>query len=265
MALSELRKMKATADESGLVHYELATNDGNVAMNSLVGEDILLRFTGKIKCIACGKSIKKTYGQGYCYPCYTTSPETEDCVLRPHLCQAHLGIARDLEYATQHCLIEHYVYLAISGGLKVGVTRHTQIPTRWIDQGASQGLIIAKTPNRHLAGAIEVELMKTFSDKTNWRSMLTNIEPAIDLYGERERLSNILEGDLKKYLTNEFNITPLTYPVSEYPVKVSSLNFDKNAEVKGKLQGIRGQYLIFAKGEVINLRSFTGYEIDVTY
>jgi hypothetical protein len=31
-------------------------------------------------------------------------------------------------------------------------SRETQIPTRWIDQGANQALILAETPYRQLAG-----------------------------------------------------------------------------------------------------------------
>lgn len=263
MPIAELRKMSASANEEGRVEYHLPTHDGLIGINGLVGSNITLRFTGTIKCVSCGKVTKKSFAQGYCYRCFISSPQTEECLLKPHLCQAHLGVARDMEYATEHCLIEHYVYLARSGGLKVGVTRHTQIPTRWIDQGASQALIIAKTPNRYLAGAIEVELMKHFSDKTNWRAMLTNSEPPFDLLEERERAISVLDGELGQYFVNDMEVRSLYYPVVAYPVKVASLNFDKTLIITGILEGIRGQYLIFKEGKVINLRTFTGYEVEI--
>jgi hypothetical protein len=44
---------------------------------------------------------------------------------------------------------------------------------------------------------------------------------------------------------------------------VVSHNFDKQPLVEGVLQGVKGQYLILDSG-VINLRKFTGYEIQVS-
>ncbi len=255
--------MAASATSDGMVSYRLSTLDGEVCMNELIGTPISLRFTGTIRCIGCGSITKKTFGQGYCYRCFISLPETEPCLLKPHLCQAHLGVARDMAYAQEHCLINHYVYLARSGGLKVGVTRHTQIPTRWIDQGACQGLVIAQTPNRYLAGVIEVELMKHFSDKTNWRAMLTNSEPDVNLLDERERAIGALSGELAQYAVTDGVMLDLCYPVEAYPAKVTSLNFDKTSEVEGVLKGIRGQYLIFDGGRVLNLRTFSGYEVEL--
>lgn len=260
----ELRKMATSVDSAGNVSYLLRGVDSVIEMNKLLGSRIQLQFTGTIRCVSCGKTTKKSFGQGYCYRCFITSPETEECVLKPHLCQAHLGVARDMAYAHEHCLIEHYVYLAISGGLKVGVTRNTQIPTRWVDQGATQGLVVAKTPNRYLAGVLEVELMKHFSDKTNWRKMLTNADPNLSLEEEYVRVTQLVDGELSQYVTANGPARHLVYPVLEYPTKVSSLSFDKNPMVDGILMGIRGQYLIFDGGQVINLRTFTGYEVEVS-
>lgn len=266
MATIDLRKMQATADEKGNVYYTLTATVGSpISINSLIGKQISLHFTGNIICCSCGKPTKKSFSQGYCYKCFISSPETEECLLKPHLCQAHLGIARDMNYAKEHCLIDHYVYLANSGGLKVGVTRHTQIPTRWIDQGASEGLIVAKTPNRYLAGAIEVDLMRYFSDKTNWRSMLTNKEVAINLYEQKEKLKNLIDSSLSSYIEADTSSKKLIYPVKEYPSKVTSLSFDKQANIEARLAGIRGQYLIFEGGEVLNMRTFTGYQIELSY
>lgn len=265
MLAVDIRKMRADVGPDGVVRYHLSTGDGSVVMNDLIGRPVALQFSGTIRCISCGKVTKKSFAQGYCYRCFISSPETEPCLLKPHLCQAHLGVARDMEYAKEHCLIDHYVYLARSGGLKVGVTRHTQIPTRWIDQGACQAVVIAKTPNRFLAGLIEVELMKHFSDKTNWRAMLTNSEPDINLMEERHRAHSLLDGELKQYALANEEVWSLTYPVLSYPSKVSSLSFDKTSAIEGTLQGIRGQYLIFDGGRVLNLRTFSGYEVGISW
>jgi len=169
-----LNLIKMESENSDPVNYFLKTADSKFLLNDLIGNEIILSYKNQINCINCGAPIKTSFAQGYCYPCFITSPETEDCVLRPELCQAHVGVARDMEFAKNHCLIEHYVYMASTGGLKVGVTRHTQRPIRWIDQGAWQAIIVARTFNRYLAGSIEVNLKKHFPDKTNWRKMLSS-------------------------------------------------------------------------------------------
>jgi hypothetical protein len=168
-----------------------------------------------------------------------------------------------MEYAREHCLIEHVVYLSVTSGLKVGVTRITQVPVRWIDQGAVRAIELARTPNRYLAGLIEVALKDHMEDKTNWRKMLSGPGPAgIDLQKEKERISALVPSELAKYLRADDRLTELTYPVKRYPEKVRSLNFDKEAELSGILSGIKGQYLIFEDNSVINMRKFGGYLIS---
>src|SRR5680860_390816 len=159
-----------------------------------------MNFTGKINCISCGKKTKTSFGQGFCYNCLQTAPEASESIMRPELSKAHLGIARDMEWAEKHDLIEHIVYLAVSSEVKVGVTRIHQIPTRWIDQGASSAIKLATTPNRHISGIIEVLLKKHFTDKTNWRTMLKNeIAQNINLLDEKNKVYQLLPAELKKY------------------------------------------------------------------
>ena len=150
--------LKMKTDLQDPVIYNLPIGDDLVLMNDLIGKYIVFDWKKEIYCISCGKKTNKSFAQGHCYPCFINSPETSECILRPELCEAHNGIARDIEWAEKHCLKDHYVYLAISSGIKVGVTRSTQIPTRWIDQGAWKAIKLAKTPNRYIAGLIEVKL-----------------------------------------------------------------------------------------------------------
>ena len=51
---------------------------------------------------------------------------------------------RDYDWEMAHHMQPHVVYLSKTAGIKVGVTRETQIPYRWIDQGAVEALILAK-------------------------------------------------------------------------------------------------------------------------
>jgi hypothetical protein len=257
--------IKMRSEMANPVQYFLPVGETELPMNELIGKPISLNFTGQINCISCGKKTKTSFGQGFCYNCLQTSPEASETIMRPELSKSHLGIARDMEWARQHDLIEHFVYLAVSGELKVGVTRHHQVPTRWIDQGASDAIILASTPNRHIAGVIEVYLKNFFSDKTNWRSMLQNTTiQEYNLPDEKINAYQLLPEELKQYLHEDNRIWKMIYPVQDYPEKIASVSFDKDPEISGVLSGIKGQYLIFDDGRVLNIRKHNGYWLEVS-
>ncbi len=257
-----ISKMRVENDSP--VTYYLPVGEKEIIMNSIIEKKIFIKYQGKINCIKCGRETKTTFAQGYCYPCFISAPETEECVIRPELCRAHEGIARDMEFAKGHCLIDHIVYIAVSSDIKVGVTRQTQVPIRWIDQGASFAVKLAITPNRHLAGLIEVSLKKEFRDKTNWRHMLAGIIiEKFNLIKEKERAKSSLSDDLKQYVVNDDEIFSFNYPVRQYPEKIKSIDLEKSPEFTGELSGIKGQYLIFKDGNVINIRKYGGYLVRI--
>ena len=246
------------------IEYELPIGDELIYMNPLIGKYIALKWLKEIYCVACGRKTNKSFAQGFCYPCFLNAPETSECIFRPELCRAQDGIARDMEWAENHCLQDHIVYLAISSGIKVGVTRSGQIPTRWIDQGAWQAIKLAKTPSRYTAGLIEVALKEHISDRTNWQRMLKNqLIEGVDLTIAKKEMIAHLPSDLQNYISEEDNITEINYPVNEYPEKVKSLSFDKLGEIAGRLWGVKGQYLIFDDGTVVNMRKHTGYMVEL--
>lgn len=258
-------KMSTILNE-GLVEYTLILSEDKIKVNTLIDKELTIHWYDEINCVKCGNKTIKSFAQGYCYPCFASVPETAPCILRPELCEAHIGIARDIEWSKKNCLTNHIVYLALSSGVKVGVTRETQIPTRWIDQGAVKAIKFAKTPNRHLAGLIEVDLKKYMSDKTSWQKMLKNqVDYIIDLNEEKNKVSNILRSDLTKYITEENKILEIKFPVNKYPEKVKSINLEKEKSFTGKLIGIKGQYLIFEKGFVINIRKYNGYKVSLSF
>ena len=246
------------------VEYELPIGDELVYMNNLIGKYIVFKWEKEIYCVACGRKTSKSFAQGFCYPCFLSAPETSECILRPELCQAQDGIARDMDWAENHCLHDHFVYLAISSVVKVGVTRSAQIPTRWIDQGAWQAIRLAQTPNRYTAGLIEVVLKQHISDRTQWQRMLKNqLIEGVDLKEKKKEMIAHLAPELQNYESEDNEITEITYPVTEYPEKVKSLSFDKLEEITGRLWGIKGQYLIFDDGTVLNMRKHTGYLVEL--
>lgn len=255
--------MKTHLDDEVIYHLELSDL---ILMNELLGQELKLRWNGQIFCSSCGKITKRSFGDGFCYSCFTTAPEAAECIIRPELCRAHLGEGRDPEWEIRNHNVPHVVYLAASDIVKVGITRGEQVPTRWIDQGASAAVRLAETPNRYEAGVIEVALKSFFSDKTNWQRMLKNeVDENIDLVEEKWNLHDQLPSDLTTYFSENDEVTEISYPVIEFPHKVKSMTFDKDPVVQAKLMGIKGQYLIFDEGLVLNVRKHTGYKIGLEF
>ena len=245
------------------IQYFLIFQDSFLNVNQLLNKNIEINFVG-FQCLNCGKK-KKIFRQGFCYNCFFSSPAVGDWIMKPELSTAHLGIQdRDLAYEEKVQLQPHIVYLALSSEVKVGVTRKTQVPTRWIDQGAEKAISIVEVPNRYLAGITEVALKSHFADKTNWRKMLTNDIVFTDLIKEREKLQSLLPDEVQEYFHLEKNdLYEMNYPVLEYPSKINSLSLDKTPNYSGKLIGIKGQYLIFEDGTVFNIRGNEGYIVRI--
>lgn len=268
-ASGHLKKMHTSLLDT--VQYSLPVGDSLIALNPLLGAHIKLVYSARINCIHCGRKSNKSFNQGYCYPCFKSLAQCDSCIVSPEKCHYFAGTCREPGWGEEHCMQDHFVYLANSSGIKVGITRGTQIPTRWMDQGAIQALPVFRVSNRLQSGAVEMIYKQHIADKTNWRAMLKGDVPLVDLVAERDRLYSECEAEILA-LQDKFGlqaIQPVTtqamqmidYPVIEYPEKIVSLNFDKDENVEGVLLGIKGQYLILDTG-VINIRKFAGYHID---
>ncbi|MCG8477516.1 MAG: DUF2797 domain-containing protein [Spirochaetales bacterium] len=244
-----------------------------IDLNRLVGRAIRIEHTGEYTCIRCGRGVAKLFGEGFCYPCFAAAPEAAECIVRPELCEAHLGRGRDPEWEEAHHNRPHAVYLAATSALKVGVTRMTQIPTRWIDQGAAWAVRIAGVPYRQLAGRIEVALKELYTDRTAWQRMLKGeLVADIDLDREGERIRDhfaaLPDGaELFRYLLAAAEIEPLAlaYPLPAAPAKVKSVNLQKSPVVESTLLGVRGQYLILDGGAVVNVRRHSGFRVAMEW
>ena len=254
--------LKMKTELKSPVQYHLPINEQFLGMNQWIGKHIQFHFNGEIYCLDCGQLTKKSFNQGFCYTCFQNSPMSSECIIKPELCRAHLGEGRDMEWERKHHLKDHYVYLAVSSGVKVGITRDTQVPTRWIDQGASYAVPIARTPNRYLCGMIEVSLKQHLSDRTAWQRMLKNEITHVDLTEKREEVFKLIPKEYHKYLLKKEDILNIQYPVNVYPTKVNSLSFDKTPTIQGRLMGIKGQYLIFENGQVLNMRKHQAYVLE---
>lgn len=255
-----LHKMAVYQDKP--VKYYLNTEEDLFFLNELMGRKFKITYLGDIKCF-CGKLVNNVFRMNFCYNCYYTLPEASEAILKPELSKAHLGIEeRDLEFEKAYQLQPHTVYLAISGGLKVGVTRTSQQITRWIDQGAIKALPILHTSNRYEAGVWEVELKKIFSDKTAWREMLRWNDPDVDLLAEKNKILETFRNRQNEFLDHSELFT-FEYPSLEKPDKITTINIETKKSVEGILTGIRGQYLILDNNKVFNIRTYEGRHVEI--
>ncbi|VAW62486.1 FIG00953934: hypothetical protein [hydrothermal vent metagenome] len=265
-----IKKMQTQLNDT--VQYHLPIGDDLVDMNALIGSEIKFNHNGDINCVACGRKTKKSFSQGFCYPCFQSLAQCDSCIIKPEKCHYNEGTCREPKWGEDFCLKDHYVYLANSSGLKVGITRGTQIPTRWMDQGATQAIPIFKVKNRLTSGLVEVIFKNHVADKTSWQKMLKGAADKVDMKTRRDELyalsknaldelATTLDSDAIAFLENE-SIVDINFPVNQYPEKVKSFNFDKTPEVSGTLNGIKGQYLILDNG-VLNMRKFGGYALTL--
>ena len=270
MTTGVIRKMVVEATEP--VSYWLPMGEERLEVQPLLGSQISLEFTGQIYCIECGRKTTKSFNQGYCFPCLRSLAACDMCIVKPELCHYDQGTCREPAWGESHCMRPHVVYLANSSGLKVGITRASQVPTRWIDQGAVQALPLYEVDSRLQSGWLEVALKRYISDRTDWRAMLKGDPSQLDLLVKRDRLLGEASADLAQCqlkigsasmrLVEGAQEARFKYPVLVYPEKIKAHNFDKKARVEGCLQGVKGQYMILDTG-VLNIRKFAGYEVDL--
>ena len=247
------------------VTYHLPIGEERLYLNQLLETKLKIEFTGTINCIDSGKKIKKSYGQGFSYDSFIKLAACDVCIVKPELCHYDKGTCREPDWGLKNCFQPHVVYLSDTSSIKVGITRQSQVPFRWIDQGATQAIPVVQVENRLISGQVEVELKSMFDDKTNWRNMLKGLTSELDLEEQKEQIFDQF-GDLLDDMGAdeiETGIVDIKYPVVEYPKKIVSLGFDKNPIIEGILLGIKGQYLIFDVG-VINMRKHQGYELKIS-
>lgn len=263
------RKMRTQLSDT--VHYSFVAGEQTLALNEALGKRVSLNFIGSINCVHCNRLTKKSFNQGYCYPCFQRLAQCDSCIVKPEKCHFDEGTCREPAWGEAHCNIDHVVYLANTSSVKVGITRGTQVPTRWMDQGATQALPIARVQTRLQSGLLEVLLGQHVADKTAWQTMLKGDGEPIDLRAKQNELAGLCEIGIAE-LQARFGLqaiqwlddsdeVSIRYPVLEWPSKVKAHNLDKTPDIEGTLMGIKGQYLMLDTG-VINIRKYGGYNIE---
>ncbi|WP_158771103.1 DUF2797 domain-containing protein [Paraglaciecola sp. L1A13] len=269
-----IRKMQVSTDSEHLAQYQLPIGEQHIDMNALLGKEIKVSFDNLINCIHCQTKTKKSFNQGYCYRCLTKLAQCDSCIIKPELCHYDAGTCREPSWGEANCLSDHYVYLANTGTIKVGITRHVNEPvsSRWIDQGATQAMAIMRVQNRLTSGLVETAMKEFIADKTNWRTMLKSQPDTSDLQQLKEDLITKIEDQLDE-ITDEYGFQAIDildlpavnihYPVEQYPEKVKSINLDKELTFSGVLQGLKGQYWMLDGDRVINMRKYAGYHLRI--
>ena len=272
MASGYLRKMRVQVADPLQYHCEFSGGT-SLPLNPYLGHCISLRFSGEAQCVACSRRIKKTFNQGYCYPCFMKLAACDSCIVKPEKCHFSAGTCREPAWGLSHCMQPHIVYIANSSGLKVGITRQGQIPTRWIDQGARQALAVYRVQSRYHSGLVEVMLKSYLNDKTNWRQLLAKDAELVDIracwqeilaeakFEEKLAANSELSGKVERLYETADSFTA-NYPLMQYPSGLQVIDVSKTPEVEGKLVGIKGQYLLF-EDKVINIRKYTGYFCEI--
>jgi hypothetical protein len=265
-----VRKMRTALSDT--VSYTMLLGDHEIPLNGYLGKQLQLEFGGVINCIHCGRKTNKSFNQGYCYPCFKSLAQCDSCIMSPEKCHYAAGTCREPQWGEQHCMTDHIVYLANTSGIKVGITRGSQVPTRWMDQGATQARPIFRVDTRLHSGLVEATLKAHIADRTNWQAMLKGDAEPCDLEAVRvalmadcaEELNALTQAHGIQAITelSEQTDTHINYPVLSYPAKVKSLSLDKTPSIGGTLLGIKGQYLMFDTG-VINMRKYGGYQLSL--
>lgn len=268
--------MRTHANENNHVQYTLPIGDDLVDINALIGKEITLTYNGEINCVSCNRKTKKSFNQGYCYPCLISLAQCDSCIIKPEKCHYHEGTCREPQWGEEHCFSEHFVYLANTGTVKVGITRQVSegVSVRWMDQGATQATIMLRVPDRLTSGLVETLCKDHIADKTNWRTMLKGKPDEVDLEAVKAELMEKISKDLdalkqEKGLQAVSEVNAIThdihYPVDSYPEKIKSLNLDKTPAFSGVLKGIKGQYWMLDEDRVINIRKFAGYNATLSF
>lgn len=269
-----IRKMKVGVNADHLAQYQLPIGDQLIEMNALIGSRVKVKFHGQINCVHCEAKTKKSFNQGYCYRCLMKLAQCDSCIIKPELCHYEQGTCREPQWGEENCLSDHFVYLANTGTVKVGITRHVtdSVSSRWLDQGATQAIPIMRVKNRLLSGLVETAFKSHIADKTNWRTMLKGQPDQVDLGSLRNSLFEQIDQKLEEITQqhglqaiNKLDLPALeiTYPVEQYPEKVKSINLDKDGQFEGTLNGIKGQYWLLDEDRVINMRKYAGYQLEV--
>ena len=241
-------------------------------INDLIGKSIQITFSGDINCIACKRKIKKSFQQGYCYPCTKRLAQCDLCIMQPTRCHYFQGTCREPEWGLKHCMIPHWVYLSFTSNVKVGITRAYQAQTRWIDQGAITATPLYLVKSRRHSGFVEAAFSKIISDRTQWQKMLKMRNEEVDLLSLKPQLIEQMKSNIE-LLSQQFEpgaiqavqdqtLYRFNFPLNETPTRITSYNLDKTPHIHDVLIGIKGQYLIFENG-VFNVRKFSGYHVDI--
>lgn len=130
-----------------------------LSLGSLVGRTVHLSMTDDQFCTVC----TETSTSSPCSACDGTPPRAS-CVYNPGV-ECTYSNCPFPEFKAESCSHDFVVYLAAKDRVKVGITRAGRRTKRWRGQGATHALVLARAPNRKLAGVIETICSEYLPDR----------------------------------------------------------------------------------------------------
>ncbi len=237
-------------------------------LNDRLGQAVTLELHAPYHCIHCGKTARKLFGGGHCYDCFSALARCDLCVMSPERCHFAAGTCREPEWGEAFCMQPHVVYLSNTSGPKIGITRADRVLRRWLDQGATQALVIGQVATRHAAGLVEAHFKRTMNDRTDWRRLVSGrgveadlVALAQQLYQDKTAPAMQWGHSVGEYISGLVNIEyPLLgySPPQQVPLTLEQPTYTDN------LVGIIGQYLLFSRG-ALNLGAYRGMQLSIEF
>ena len=92
--------------------------------------------------------------------------------------------------------------------------------------------------------------------------MLKDVERDPDeLTQMKDECLDLLSPGYEPFFSDNDEVCEIIYPILQMPSKVSSIKLEKTPVGEGVLVGIKGQYMIFENGGVLNVRAHEGYRV----
>ena len=242
----------------------LADVDGPIDLAGLVGKDIRVDIQSGFRCQHCGDRADTSP----CQECQS-KPPFQQCVFTPGTSCTYQDCPFPA-FKRRSCAHNFIVYLVAKDGVKAGITQADRAVSRWAEQGATHGMIVARTPNRRVAGTVEDALEAVVSTESTkeWYEPLD--EPKKALIEAADSCRDVLTRSLKPFSALSANETTIEDRIVSLPVHftgddatVSSLpELTVDEGLQSEVLGVRGQILA-TENAVVNFDHLKGKQITL--
>jgi len=242
----------------------LADTDGPIDLAGLVGDEIRVDIQPGFRCQHCGDQADNSP----CQECQS-KPPFQQCVFTPGTSCTYQDCPFP-SFKRRSCAHNFVVYLVAKDSVKAGITQADRAVSRWAEQGATHGMIIARTPNRRVAGIVEDALETVVSTESTkeWYEPLD--EPKHALMEAVDSCRDALTEPLKPFSTLPTDETALKDRIVQVPVHFTGddatvrtlpeISVDEG--LQSAVLGVRGQ-IVATEDAVVNFDHLKGKQVTV--